>query len=279
MRITPALLRRIIREELERSIDEMAWGGHMGVQSDLINPDDDGWVNSSMGSRIEMTRNAPAVRRYTVGPHWAKLAQQHFSNLPFNVWTAPYVGAGYVEMDDDFRPLFNDGPGEEGDLDNRMKIMPLDVGLPKLKAMGYDISSAKADDFVILFTMSSTDKDFLGTPWMLLHAMFDGGTTAISQLVPDWRSIWPKFDAEMEPYMTMKAARTGFFKKMFATPRDVAAEAMCQELLTRGGFTLQDGKKGKPPPKSLLALMPIIKEAAENFRRNAPGHLVTVVLT
>lgn len=279
MRVTERQLRKIIKEELDRSIDEMAWGGHMGVQSDPINPDHDGWVNSSMGSRIEMSRNAPAVRRYTVGPRWAKLAQQQFSNLPFNVWTAPYVGAGYVEMDDDLRPLFDDGAGEEGDLDGRMKIMPLGVGLPKLKAMGYDISSAKPDDFVVLFTMSSTDKDFLGTPWMLLHAMFDGGTTAISQLVPDWRSIWPKFDADMEPYMTMKAARTGFFKKMSSTPRDVAAEAMCQELLTRDGFTLQNDKKGRPPPKLLQELVPVIKAAAERFRQNAPGRLVSVVLT
>ena len=34
MRITEAQLRSIIREELERSIDEMAWGGHIGMAED-----------------------------------------------------------------------------------------------------------------------------------------------------------------------------------------------------------------------------------------------------
>ena len=282
MRITESQLRRIIREEIEGQIDEMAWGGHVGIGSDPIDPryaDDPEIVNSTFASRLELGGNRDHARRYVAGPAWAKLARQHYANLPFTLWTAPYIGAGYSTMSRDFRPDASASADLDDEIDNRMKLMPLREGLPILRDLGYDTKGVGTDDFVVLFTTAMTDKDFLGSPWMLFHAFFDGGTPAISQLVPGWRDIWQRFSVSMEPYMTMKAARTKYFTKNPGTSaRDIAAEAMCQELLTRGGFTLQSNKKGNPPPKRMQELVPIVKEAAENFRRNAPGHLVTVVL-
>lgn len=281
MRITEEQLRRIIREELDRSIDEMAWGGHIGLAGDPVDPayeDDPDIVNSTFAGPREIGKNRHGAIRYTMGPAWAKQAQKHYSYLPFTIWTAPYIGAGYSTMSKDFRPDLS--PGDIYDeLDNRMRIMTLAVGLPQLEALGYDVTRVGLNDFVVLFTTTVTEKEYLGSPWMLFHAFSDGGTPAISQLVPGWREIWQRFSIGMEPWMTMKSARTKFFTKNNQSARDVAAEAMCQELLTRDGFTLQNDKKGKPPPKSLQALVPVIKAAAEQFRQNAPGHLVTVVLT
>jgi hypothetical protein len=278
MRITEAQLRRIIREELKGRIDEMPWAGHIGYAEDeRYEGDDDGhWhPSSTFAGRVETDTHGPGAKRFAMGKSFERDALRLYANLPFKLWTAPYVGAGYSKLNDrGIRPdvsLNVDDPA----LDMRNRVLDMDEGLEKLADLGYDVSKVGPDDLVILYTTAVTDKDYLGTPWMLMHAMFDSGSPEFARLVPSWEDTWRKFSESFVPWMTMKSAR----QNNIFNPRDAAAEAMAQELVDRRGFHLApQNKRGRPPSRAVLSLIDDIKKVADEFRSNAPGHVITVVL-
>ena len=282
MRITEAQLRMIIREELKGRIDEMPWGGHIGsAEDDRQAPneweDDDGrWrPGSTFASRLELDRHGAGAKQFAMGKNFERDALRLYSNLPFKLWTAPYIGAGYLKLDaHGVRPDFSTVIGDSS-VDMRNRVLPIERGLEKLADLGYDTSKVGSDDVVILYTTAVTEKDYLGTPWMLIHAMFDSGSPEFEKLAPSWSDTWRKFSESFIPWMTMKSART----KSIQTDRDVAAEALVQELIDRRGFHLSpQNKRGKPPPRALVSLVDDIKKVADEFRRNAPGHFIAVVL-
>jgi hypothetical protein len=286
MRITERQLRSIIREELERSIDEMAWGGHIGMAEDEPYPHAPDHVSGEVASRNEESGSRSLATKYAQSDAWASRALTLYKNLPFTLWTAPYIGKGKT-----------DTPGE-GKLDAlgirptivnynyepdayRVRFFPLADSVDKLSSLGYDVSQINPrEDVVILYTSAATGAAVIPSPWMIFHSIFDsevyaGPPPGLLRIVPSWpRARWAVGES-LTPWMTMGSAR----QRNINSQTDAAAEAMAQELLDRRGFHLAPAnKRGKPPPKAYERAIALIKAAGDEFRANAPGHLITVLV-
>ena len=280
MRVTETHLRQLIREELEKHIDEMAWGGHIGLAQDEPYPHNPDYVSGEVATVNDARGSRSRATKYAQSDAWASRALTLYKNLPFTLWTAPYIGSGKREKLDavDIRPTivnYNYEPDAY-----RVRSFPLADNMDKLTQLGYDVSQIKPDDVVILYTSASTDASVIPSPWMIFHALFDsdggqGEPPGLLQIVPSWsRSRWAVNDS-LASWMTMYSARQG----LIGTQADAAAEAMAQELLDKQGFHLApENKRGKAAPKSAAKSIALIKAAGEEFRTNAPGHLITVLV-
>jgi len=287
MKITEEQLRQIIREELDRSIDEMAWGGHIGMAEDEPYPQAPDYVSGEVSDLNDAPGSRSRSKKYAGSEKWATQALRLYGNLPFTLWTAPYIGRGQT-----------DNPGE-GKLDAqgimpttvnydynpdayRVRAFPLADSMDKLAALGYDVTQVSPNDVVILYTSASTDKSVIPSPWMIFHSIFDSADSSddsdaptLRRLVPSWSSARWAVDDSLGPWMTMYSARRG----LIGTQADAVSEAMAQELLDRRGFHLAPAnKRGKPPPKAYERAIALIKAAGDEFRANAPGHLITVLV-
>lgn len=285
MRITQVQLKHIIREELERSMDEMAWGGHIGIADDF--GDEGAWGNPDYAYGEVAGRNeAPGSKsrsiKYAQGPKWAETAMRLYENLPFTLWTAPYIGTGKSGFGRGDLDRLGIRPSIFDEVNTRVRVLPLESNLPGLESMGYDISKISPTDVVILYTTASVQKDIIPSPWMLFHAIFDNadpsignGSAELRQLVPSWSKCVGAAGG-LEKWMTMGSARS----KSIGTSADASAEAMTQELLDRRGFHLAPlNTRGKSTPAWADRVISLFKEAGDEFRTNAPGHLITVVVT
>ena len=251
-------IRRIIREEAESVVDEMAYAGDLGIR---YSPDQES--ESFFSSEVTLEPNRKGAEKFARSGRFKTLAKKYFENIPFNIWVAPLIGVGADVYD-----------SIDSTRVRRIQLVP--DGIAKLEKLGFEAPSrVGSDDTVILYTAMSTGQDTIATPWMLIHAMFDSGSPEFEKLAPSWSDTWRKFSESFIPWMTMKSART----KSIQTDRDVAAEALVQELIDRRGFHLSpQNKRGKPPPRALVSLVDDIKKVADEFRRNAPGHFIAVVL-
>lgn len=273
MRITESRIRRIIREELKKQVDEMAYAGNLGIRR---SPDQES--TSFFSDEIALEPNRPGAEKFARSGRFKTLAEKHLANIPGNVWVAPLIGVG-AEVYDSVEST-------------RVRTIPLvPDGIEQLEELGYE-SPARVggDDIVILYTTMSTGPDIMATPWMIFHAMFDSGESAANvcpsfmELVmglmygevddPDLAPIASDYDDKWFGALTMKSARDGRVQ----TPGDAFAEIMCQELLTSGGFQIND--RGAKPEyiRALHALKPYVKQCADEFRRNIRGKLVVVAV-
>lgn len=241
MKITKQQLRQRIREELERSMDEMAWGGHIGIADDgpFESPD---YAYGEVAGRNEAPGSKSRSIKYAQSPAWASTAMRLYDNLPFTLWTAPYIGMGKTGHGMGDLDRLGIRPSIYDETNTRVRVLPLMENLPGLESMGYDISNVKPDDVVILYTTSTVQKDIIPSPWMLFHAIFDNadpsvgsGSDELRRLVPSW-SKCEGAAGGLEKWMTMGSARS----KSIGSLSDASAEAMTQELLDRRGFHLMD---------------------------------------
>jgi len=281
VRITSTQLRQIICEELERSIDEMAWGGHIGMSGDDPYPNSD-YASGEVSSLNDLNGSRSRSEKYAKSAAWASQAMRLYGNLPFTLWTAPYIGSGKDDIDRvgkldhlGIRPSIID---EEN---VRVRVLPLAQNLDKIESLGYDTSQVGPNDVVILYTTASVQADFIPSPWMLFHAIFDSegnygqGNRELNELMPTLHLMGGGFNS-LVPWMTMKSARTS---NIFSDT-DASAEVMAQELLDRRGFHLAPAnKRGKALPKVSQRVVQIVKKVGDEFRANAPGHIFTVVVT
>lgn len=275
MRITESRIRRIIREELEKQVDEMAYAGGLGAR-----PSPDKMRQSFVANTILGDENRSGAERYAQSAGFRKLAEKHFANIPYQVWTAPLIGS--------MKGVYDSAEG------GRMTLVPLEPdGIMRLEELGYKVpAQVGGDDVVILYTTMVTDKDYLATPWMIVHAMFDGDYSmgkvcpgfwrivsglmngdadgidpALLPLTADWDIRWGRA-------LTMRSAREGYL----SAATDAYAEIMCQELLTQRGFRINDQGADPKYVEALHALKPYVKQAADEFRRNVRGKLITVAV-
>lgn len=275
MRITSDQLRRIIREEIERSIDEMAFAGQLGT----VYADDPGEGFFSDGEDED-----PAVRskdrsgafKYSRSKLFTNLAIKHYANLPFNVWTATVIGRFDITH-----------------LDGWKRAAVIDLfpdGLDTLESMGIESSNKiSPDDFVILYGATTTAKDFNASPWMILHGFFDQSS--------DFENICPTFFtlreigdyslpevlddvpaqdfydlvARAQEFFTMRSARIGAI-----SGGDSVAEAVTQELLDRRGFHVNSEAVPPELASALRVFTRLVKTVGEEFRQNAPGKMLVV---
>ena len=280
MKITHRQLRQIIKEELELSMDEMAYAGDLGVRYGE-DQETDGFITANIARR---GANRPGAAKYTQSRKFRELAERHFANIPYNVWTAPLIGLG-DEM----------GVSDDPENYNRGDVMDLfPAGIRKLESLGFqDLDRVGPNDLVILYSSMTTDPTFLASPWMILHSIFDTNAMS-SNLVPGYREIidlvtfGDSEDEELEPLMnltdnyraskalvsalTMKSARD----MQLAGGSDPVAEMMCQELLTKRGLQLNvDAIAGSDALRDAIrALGRRVKKMAADFRQNAQGKLI-----
>jgi len=282
MRISESRMRRIIREEVEQAVDEMAYAGDLGVRRST-DQESESFISSNLSSKGV---NRDGAEKYARSGRFKTLAKKHFDNIPYNVWVAPLIGVGSeAGVDDD--PEF----GNRGDI---MDLVP--EGIEMLERLGFEAPArVGGDDLVILYSAMGTGQDFLATPWMVMHSIFDTNSMT-EELIPGFRELnaWLVYgDAEIEDdalmplvnltdnseatedvtqTLTMASARNG----QLAGGGDILAEMMCQELLTKGGLRINFNTVQEKPEmeRAIRALARHVKRMAADFRRNAQGKLI-----
>lgn len=292
MKIKKSQLRNFIRQQLK----EMAYAGRFEPRHDPKERRDvDGELyQSGISSNFNYGRyddqkkfDFSKVKRYAMSKTFEKLAKKHFENIPWNIWIAPLIGT-YEKVTD------------ASDEDRAILQTLKPDGINILKEIGYEIPENFGDsDVVILYSSSVLEKDFIATPWMIFHSMFDNGNTAVfsetfahviqNQLIGLGRlstTIPPEDIAILADNdegnfwhnwchaLTMRSART----RVISGEADAFAEIMCQELLTKSGFTINDNGAEKEYIEALYNLKPIIKKCADEFRANIRGKLIIVAV-
>jgi hypothetical protein len=282
MAISESRIRRIIREEIEQAVDEMAYAGDLGVRRST-DQETDSFVSSNLS---RMGVNRAGAEKYARSGRFKTLAKRHFDNIPYNVWVAPLIGIGAEA-----------GVGDDPEYDSRGDVMDLvPKGIELLEKLGFEAPArVGGDDLVILYSAMGVDPNFLATPWMVMHSIFDTNSMT-DELIPGFRELnaWLVYgDAELEDdallplvnltdnaeatedvtqTLTMASARNG----QLSGGGDILAEMMCQELLTKGGLRIDFNTVQEKPEmeRAIRALARHVKRMAADFRRNAQGKLI-----
>jgi len=151
-------------------------------------------------------------------------------------------------------------------------------------------------DLVILYSAMVTDINFLATPWMVMHSIFDTNSMT-EELIPGYQALnnmivfgdtEPEDDAlmplmnltdnaEASEYVVRRLTMASARNELLAGGGDILAEMMCQELLTKGGLRINfttAPEKENALSKAIRALASRVKLMAADFRRNAQGKLI-----
>lgn len=281
------LIREMLWEVIEKDIDE-AHAGSLGFayekpeyqvpDSDETEPEGEEEFQAYVKDR------ARGAQRYARSGRFKHLAEKHYANIPFPVWTAPYIGnlSGFSTVIDQ--------PERCG----RMGMMDLVYdGKSVLRKLGYTTEGVSGGDLVILYTTGVANAAVLATPWMIIHAIFDsgkcidfihGGYSDIERVLLTGEgdavakhflgSIAKNDDFAWNSYLTMKSARD--YK--ITAANDAFAEMICQELLTRGGLRLDLEGLEQAEREALVWLGQEAKQVAHSFRRAARGKLIIIAV-
>jgi len=292
MRITESTLRRIIREEAKKALQEMPYAGSLGIRrgTDDFDPgnDEEGFPRT----RLKVPVNTGAAEKFARSGRFQTQAKKLYANFPNNVWIASYAG--------DSRELADIVPGHGvglgGELAGELRVLSTDLvpdGIKILDAIGFEAPArVKGDDLVILHSISGVDRETLSTPWMIFHSMFDDTGAPPADFIPSWDdldlspfSLESKeikfkdgspidFDSgkDLSRIFTMGSARSG----QLNGSNNVVAEAMCQELLTRDGFDFKPDDLDDESIQAMEEFQDSVRQAADEFRNNTRGKLLTV---
>ena len=220
-------------------------------------------------------------------------------NFPYPVVFVPIFGSSYEGFGSD--PM-----GNEGILDPKMG--GIEVGLGReygrvenvsrqksfeiMKNLGYkekDFQKITPETFLILFTVETVmNPEFLGTPWMVMHAIADSGEDQgenwfrsgkysladIEDIPFMMNNSW---DIEWSECLTVKSARDG----LLGSPGDAIAEMFCQEVLTTKGFrwNQQGAIKQGFTYDIMNQISLIVKDVANNFKNSMRGKNLIVAVT
>lgn len=287
MKITESKFRQIIREEAKKALQEQAYAGSLGVRQSRSQDRESFTSGISTGGA-----NRAGAEKYARSGQFETLAKKHFANIPYNVWTAALIGAGdEVGVDD------------EPEAGKRGAILNLSTeGRQLLEHLGFQTpAQIGKNDLVILYTAMSTDSDFLATPWIVMHSIFDTNRM-VEEFIPGYRELYShmayggdkdeddyseedwylaplsnltdrftEFDAVLST-MTMNSAMT----KKIDSGADILPEMIVQELITKGGININFEPVSDKPKieRALNELIVRVKKMADEFRRNAQGKLI-----
>ena len=292
MNIAESKFRQIIREEAKKALQEMPYAGSLGIRKGTndFNPgnDADGFPRIS----LKVPVNTSAAEKFARSGRFQTQAKKLYANFPNNVWIASYAG--------DSRELADIVPGHDvglgGELSGELRVLATDLvpdGIKILDAIGFEAPArVNGDDFVILHSISGVDRETLSTPWMIFHSMFDDTGAPPADFIPSWD------DLELNPFsleskkikfkdgslvdfdsgedlgriFTMGSARSG----QLNGSNNVVAEAMCQELLTRNGFNFKPNDLDDESIQIMEDFQDNVRQAADEFRDNTRGKLLTV---
>jgi len=233
--------------------------------------------------------NPAAAERFAMSTAFAEKAAKLYANLPFRVFTAPFIGN--IE-DPEIANV--GGPREKFP---RRDVFPLnDQVLENLKVAGYTIpADIGPTDLVILYTSAGAEgKKFSSSPWIIFHAIFNGESfdREIGKLSPSFIKLLgfnddPDPDDPLYPlvstaednipdYFTMGAARSGELSSGFI---ESMAEAISQERLDRRGLFFKKAGLKAVPPEDVAAFEALKKRiviCADEARQNMRGKLIIV---
>lgn len=293
MRITESRMRQIIREEAKSALQEMPYAGNFEPASGerkASNFEDD-------AEAFDYRFNPSGAERYARSKKFRALAEKHFSHIPFPVWIAPLIGgAARTEVPGYGATALGYGGGR-----SRQMVTPLvGEGLAALRDQGFSgvDSVDPRSDLVIMASTTTGARVLLGSPWMIFHSIFHD-EIGRQELAPTLNSLCdiareagggsiPAEHAELLrsvisvenshgrffPALTMASARSGVVADF--GEQDALAELMCQELLTGRGVRFNESRIKPEDREAFELLETYIKLAADEFRRAAPGNLITV---
>ena len=292
MRISESRIRQIIREEAKKALQEMPYAGSLGIRKGTndFNPgnDEDGFPRISLKAPV----NTSAAEKFARSGRFQTQAKKLYANFPNNVWIASYAG--------DSRQLADIVPGHDvglgGELSGELRVLATDLvpdGIKILDAIGFEAPArVNGNDFVILHSISGVDRETLSTPWMIFHSMFDDTGAPPADFIPSWDDLeltpfsleskeikfrdgsLVNFDSgeDLGRIFTMGSARSG----QLNGSNNVVAEAMCQELLTRDGFNFKPNDLDDESIQIMEEFQDSVRQAADEFRDNTRGKLLTV---
>lgn len=233
--------------------------------------------------------NPAAAEKFSRSAAFAEKATVLYNNLPFRVFTAPFIG----NIDD---PEIANVGGPRRQFPRR-DVFPLnDQVLENLRVAGYTIpADIRPTDLVILYTSAGAEgKKFSSSPWIIFHAIFNGDAfdKEIGKLSPSFIELLgfyddPDLDDPLYPlvstaedniadYFTMGAARS---KELSSSFIESMAEAISQELLDRRGLFFRKKSREETPPEDVAALAELKRRiviCAREARQNMMGKLIIV---
>jgi len=175
MNITESKFRQIIREEAKKALQEMPYAGSIGVRQSR-NQDRESFTSGiSTGGA-----NRAGAEKYARSGRFETLAKKHFANIPYDVWTAALIGAGDEA-----------GVDDEPEFGQRSTVLDLyPKGIEHLKQLGFNPpANVGKNNLVILYTAMATDPEFLATPWMVMHSIFDTNSM-VEEFIPGYRNLY-----------------------------------------------------------------------------------------
>jgi len=287
IRLTESRLRRIIREEARRALQEMPYAGSLGTRRGTEDweptPDD--------RDRRPEKINVTGAEKFARSGRFSTQAKKLYANFPNNIWLASWAGDSR-ELEDIVPELADLGQG--GEYTGNIRVMSVDLvpdGIRILETIGFESPSrVAASDFVILHSIADIDRENLATPWMIFHAMFDDTGAPPADFIPSWDDLEGdmytlskmKFSdgspvdtsstTDLGRIFTMGSARMG---RLQGTGNAVS-EALCQELLTKGGFRFNPDDLDDDSISIMEDLLDHVKVAADEFRSSTRGKLLAV---
>jgi hypothetical protein len=286
MRISEGRVRRIIREEIERAVDEMAYAGSLGIRqgSDDFEFEDEEGIDFNAG----VPRNFPGAEKYARSSRFRNQATKLYANFPHNVWIASWAGDPR-----EIRTIASElDIGIGGEYAGERRIVGIDLvpeGIRILEEIGFEAPARVGpDDLVILHSISNVDRANLSSPWMIIHSMFDDQGAPPDNFIPSWwdldlealiRNLRLKDGTSLDDdtskfglVFTMASARGGLIQ----AAGDAVAEAITQELITKGGFRYKTEALDDESVEIMEEFAAAVKTAADEFRQSAKGMLLAV---
>ena len=175
MRISESRIRQIIREEAKKALQEMPYAGSLGIKPSSNSR----WESFTSGISTGGP-NRPGAEKYARSGRFKTLAKKHFDNIPYGVWTAAIIGDGS-----------DAGVDDEPEFGKRGAVLDLNAeGRQLLERLGFQTpAQIGKNDLVILYSSMTTDSDFLATPWMVMHSIFDSNRMS-EELVPGYSELY-----------------------------------------------------------------------------------------
>ena len=228
-------LRHLIRE----MIDEMAYGGTMAgidLKPSQDTERDDGWTSVSQASK-----SSAAIDKYHRTPTYTAKALATFAAFPYDVFVVP-VATRRIDL--------------WGNLtENRVKVMTPGEGLKSLETLrnkhgvALDVediaSKLSGGSTVILSLTQMLSKNFLPTPWMLVHALFETDWSHFEDEKWEVDSAMEEMGLSMRntiKFATMKSARDNNVQ----SDADFVSEMLTQAVVTKAGLRFNKEIAKKP---------------------------------
>lgn len=242
MVITVRHLRRIISEEIRRSLSETPLGDVFPTVASRLTPDEE--EDSMFGGRDGSEEKERAVSRFHSAPKYRSDAKKLFRLWDIDVYIQPLFSQTKWELGLEIGSVRSSLMGPKKGL----AFLEKRAGWSKEKV---DDTKAKlaAGSLVIVSAASGLQKDFLPSPWMIIHAFWDsiearqGIPAEVDEAYEDlMRYIVDNFSfpgrdrySKLKSCMTMGSARTG----KLGDDNDITAELLTQAATSSRGVTFK----------------------------------------